>query len=136
LLLETEQRIEVETKKRGLTNLADANRALRKSLAGTLIALHSERVYNSIWSSQVALLIFLNGRAFTPTPVVDLTGFLTDAAAAYPKLYENRTFQDWLGFLKAELLVSETQEGVTIMARGREFLKWRIDEGRSGPYLG
>lgn len=136
LLLETETLIEEELKKRGLTNPTDAIKALRKSLAGILLALQFERVYNSIFTSQVAVLIFLNGRAGTPTPETELESFFTGAAAEYPKAYENRTFEEWLGFLTAQLLVLETKEGVAITVRGREFLKWRVDEGRAGPYYG
>jgi hypothetical protein len=51
-------------------------------------------------------------------------------------LYENYTVEQWRGFLKSWLLVDEGAEGVLITMVGREFLKWRLDAGRAGPFHG
>jgi hypothetical protein len=136
LLIETEAAIEEDEKKRGLTNPSDTVKALRKSLAGVLIVWQFERTYNIIWRSQVSALIFLNGRAPELTPEAEIQSFFDAAASDYPTLYEGREFKDWLGYLTSQLLVLRTADGVAITVRGREFLKWRIEEGRNGPYHG
>ena len=135
LLLEVETSIDDDLKERGLTNLTDINKALRKSLAGANVVLQFEKTDRVIWKSQIAALNYLNTRAGTPTKESELQGFFFAATVDYPKLYENRSFQQWLGFLGAHFLLRE-EEGIFITVRGREFLKWRVEEGRGGPYFG
>lgn len=134
LLLELEAAIDQEATNRGLTNPPDMIKALRKSLAGAVIALDFELIQNSIFASQIEALLHLNGRAPTPTPLADVEVFYNSAAEQYPKYYEKRDFAAWYGYLKAHGLVREDPGGVTLTVRGREYLKWRVDQGRSGPH--
>lgn len=136
LLLEVERNINAELEKRGLTSPPDANKALRKSLGAMMIEYLFEKTENSIWGSQIEALTFLNGRAPLPTPTEELEVYFTKAAAAYPRLYEDRTFQDWLAYLTQQLFVGVNEHGATITLRGREYLKWRVDQGRVGPTWG
>ena len=134
LLLEIESNLEQELVSRGLTNVNDANRALRKSLAGLLLILEFEKLENLIWASQVQALHFLNGRS--PTGPANIEPFFTEAVAANPRMFEDRTFQEWLGFLTSQTLALVNEHGISITVRGREYLKWRVDQARSGPYIG
>ena len=134
LLLELEADIDEEATKRGLINSPDLIKALRKSLAGVVISLEFERTENTIFASQVAALVHLNGRAPTPSPLADVERFYSSAAEQYAKFYEKVDFGRWYGYLKARGLIREDPGGVTITVRAREYLKWRVDEGRSGPH--
>jgi len=136
MLLEIENRIEEDIKNRGLSNPEDAHRALVKSLAGTGILLEFERLYGVIFTSQIAVLLYLNGRSEIGTPKDDLTDFYADATSRFPKLYEKSSFDEWLAFLLRQGLIREDPEGLNITVKGREFLKWRVDAGKSGPHYG
>jgi len=135
LLLEAETLIDKEVQQRGLTDITEVNLVLRKSLAGFAIILAFERTLNTIFASQVAALAFLNGRSGL-TPKSDLRPMFELAVTTYPKLYEGWSLDGWLAYPKAQLLILEQTDGLAITVRGREFLKWRIDEGRSEPHYG
>ncbi len=136
LLLEVESDIEQEIQDRGLTHPADVQKALVKSLAAAVVARHFEVVQSSIFASQLEALLFLNGLR-GPMPKAHLKGrFYDKAATNFPAWYENRTFEQWFEFLKGHTLVFEAEAGVDISARGREFLKWRVEQRRSGPWSG
>jgi len=127
--------IEADIQKRGLTDPAAARKALIRSLAGTQILLLFERVQGIIWASQVGALTYLNSRnGFVP--VNEVQPFFTDARARFPDLYRTYTFEDWLRFLQSSLLVEIRGDTVAISLAGREFLKWRIEVGRAGPFHG
>jgi hypothetical protein len=136
LLLEVEANLTKEFKERGLTNAPDVNKALLKSLAAVMVALSFEKTESAIWASQIDALNFLNGRAPTATPSADVESFYRQAVEKYSKLYGDRTFQQWLTFLTSHILVLVNEQGITITVRGREYLKWRIEEGRTGPLWG
>lgn len=136
LLLEIENTIEEEIKTRGLATPADIHKALRKSLAVTIIQWQFERLDNFIWGSQTAVLHYLNPKV-KPEHRTDIEPFYTTAAEAYPKLYANYSFDEWLSFLANQMLIlKDGSDAVMITVRGREYLKWRIENGRSGPYYG
>ncbi|MCY4653131.1 MAG: hypothetical protein OXC95_08205 [Dehalococcoidia bacterium] len=136
LLREVEARIEQDIKDRGLSKSDDAWKALVKSYAGTLIALQFETIQNRIFASQVTALTILN-RQTEPVSLVDLKlHFFDKAATDFPSLHSNRTFEQWYEFLKAYALVAPAGDSVQVSIRGREFLKWRVETGRSGPWVG
>jgi hypothetical protein len=136
LILEVEANISRDLKERGLTDPNEANKALVKSLASVQLLWEFEKVENNIFASQVDALTFLNTRVPHPTALNDLEPFYSRAAAKYPKLYENFAFQNWLQFLTGNVLVLVNQDGGSITIRGREYLKARVDQGRSGPFWG
>ena len=49
---------------------------------------------------------------------------------------ENYPFDRWFGFLRAYNLVLERDATVFITVAGREFLKYLVATGKSGPYHG
>ncbi len=135
MLLEVEGNIEAEIAQRHLTAPEDVRRALVKSLAGSLILLNFERLHRIIFGSQAAALILVNGTV-GPTPVSDVEALYTEAVGKFPKVYEGRSFEEWLEFLTGQALLLREGDGLEITVKGREYLKWRIDMGRSGPYYG
>ena len=134
LLKENEDNIDQDLAERGLTG-ADAQRALVRSLAGTQILLGFEKVQTTIFASQIDLLTHLNGAA-AGIDIAQAVEFFDDAAAEYPNLYENRSFEEWLTYLSSWGLVGIEDQRLTISQVGREFLKWRLSEGRIGPAVG
>ncbi|MGH7559146.1 MAG: hypothetical protein ACREMD_15475 [Gemmatimonadota bacterium] len=135
LLRHNESVIEEDLKQRGLTDPGDARKALLRSLAGTQILLHFERFQGLVWASQISALTYLNSKS-DPVPANELRPFYNDASKSFPELYGNYGFEDWLAFLKTAMLLEERAEGVVISMIGREFLKWRVEAGRAGPFHG
>jgi hypothetical protein len=135
LLRHSESLIEAELKQRGLTDPAPARKALLRSLAGSQILLHFEQIQGLIWASQLTALGYLNSRA-GPVGVADLQSFYDDARERYPALYHSYNFEQWIGFLKSWMLVDKVDAGFSITMVGREFLKWRVDSGKAGPFYG
>lgn len=136
LLLAVEAYIEKDLQDRGFTDPAHVRKVLLKRLAGAVISAHFEDVQRLIFSSQLEALNFLCEQ-FAPTPKTTLKNLFYDkAVTGFPVMYENRPFDTWLGFLREQDLVDETAKGISLSLRGREFLKWRVGSGRSGPVFG
>jgi len=135
LLREQESEIEKDLEKRGLTNSSASHKALVRSLAGTQILLHFERVQQIIWASQIALLNYLNSKA-DAVPVSEATPFYEAGRKYFNKMYQNYSFDQWLSFLESHLLIEYKYSKISLSKAGREFLKWRIEVGRVGPFYG
>lgn len=135
LLRHNESVIEEELKQRGLTEAAASRKALLRSLAGTQILLYFERVQGLVLASHLSAAAYLNSQTDS-VPGAELRPFYDDARERYPTLYQNYTFEQWVAFLKSWMLVDETAAGFVITMGGREFLKWRVEVGRAGPFYG
>jgi hypothetical protein len=135
LLREQEAVILADIKARWLADPYVAQKALVRSLAGTQILLLFERIQSLIWASQVALLTYLNSRP-TAAPLNEVRRFYDDAAQKYPDLYHGYSFDSWVTFLASWMLIERHGEFVSLSKAGREFLKWRIEIGRAGPFHG
>lgn len=135
LLVETEQAILQDLKGRTIDGQADREKALVRALASTNIVLHFERVYGSLWASQLACLRYLNPRD-KGSEAGELVTFYDLAKAEYPTLYENYTFEGWLSFPRSFNLIREQDSYVFITVAGREFLKYLVAAGKAGPYHG
>lgn len=135
LLLEAEDALEREIEQLGLTDPSDIRKALSKALAANRIVRWFEWTQYHIFASQVAALTYLNAQ-LGPIPRDDLQGFYDKAAADFPILYVERTFDQWLEFLTMQQFVTEGDAGVGIAVAGREFLQWRVAQGHSGPWHG
>ena len=135
LLLEVEDALEGEIKNLGLTDPADIRKALSKELAANRIVRWFEAAQYQIFPSQVAALTYLNAQP-GPIPEDGLRGFYEKAAADFPLLYVERTFDQWFEFLTTQQLVANGDGGVRISVAGREFLQWRVTQGHSGPWHG
>lgn len=135
LLLEQEGRIVTDLKDRGIDAATDREKALVRTLASTQLVLGFEIVYGLIWASQVAALRFMNPRNQGTRPD-DLLPFYEAGRAAYPSVYEHYSVDQWLGFLRASNLILERDSHVYITILGREFLKYIITMGKTGPYYG
>lgn len=135
LLLEAEQHILNDLKERKLESTSDREKALVRSLASVNIIFHFERVHSAIWASQLALLRFLNSRE-GGADVTDLVGFYEMGKKENPVWYENYPFDRWIGFLQSFNLVTKQNSCFFISVAGREFLKYLVAAGKSGPLYG
>jgi hypothetical protein len=135
LLKQQEVVITADLTQRGLNDPQAAQRALVRSLAGTQILLAFEKIQGGIWASQVTLLTYLNSRT-APINLAEARTFYDAAAKQYPEMYEHYPFENWVGYLTSYTLVELQGDRVAISRVGREFLKWRLEEGKAGPFYG
>ena len=135
LLTEIEASIKQDLTARKLDEPTSAQRALIRALAGTRIELHFERVYSTVWASQLALLRYLNTRPMRVTEQ-QLRPFYDDATSKYPVLYQSYPFEAYLRFLESHYLIDRSAGPVGLTLTGKEFLKWLVELGRAGPLHG
>ena len=135
LLLDQQRIINADLEGRGLNDPGLAREALLRSLAGSYILLHFERAQSTIWGSQIALLSALNGRSDGMT-TEEAQAFYETGKSEFPQRYNEYAFDAWLWFLQSRWFVDSEGERLAITLTGREFLKWRLSEGRVGPYAG
>lgn len=129
LLLEREKFIQTELERLHINSGPDRERVLIRLLAGLSLVQVFERTYTLIWGSQISALQFLNSAG---TVRVDLLRpWYDQAAAREPDLYVVYTFEQWLAFLQASVLIARTGENVAISVGGREFLKYLLHQGYS-----
>ncbi len=135
LLAQQEQRIIDDLSRKGLTDQPDRERALVKLLAANQLALQFEWVYGVIWASQVWLLLHLNSRV-DGDALGSARAYYDGGRSQFPKMYEDYSFDQWLGFLESSLLLGREAERVRITEVGREFLKYLLDMRKPGPAIG
>ncbi len=100
---------------------------LLKTLATSQIALQFEKTYRIIYGSQIESLRFL-ARQSAPLLEVNVLSSFYDQSVLRGLKAENWTFDNWLGFLETSLLVQRQGILIGLTVRGREFLKYLIDE--------
>ncbi|HEY7235572.1 MAG TPA: hypothetical protein VH539_15565 [Gemmatimonadaceae bacterium] len=138
--------IRADLTKHGLTADGATEKVLLRHLAGTQLVLHLERIYYSIYSSQLQALRWLNSQG-TGVSADSLVGFYDRAVSAWPAIYQDRDFRSWLAFLASQGLITESEEsknapqdadpfGLKISVLGREFLAFLVNAGRADPFIG
>jgi len=86
----------------------------------------AERIYRTIFGSQIAVLRILNSRGTATSG--DLEEIYAAARSRFPTLYARYPFQQWLGYFLSQGLLSATgNEQFTLTIDGKEFLKWMTD---------
>jgi hypothetical protein len=87
----------------------------------------AERIYRTIFGSQIALLKVLNTHVVTPRAGAEVVYEV--AKSKFPELYNTYSFQQWLNYLISNGLITATTEPeqFSITVDGREFLKWMTD---------
>ena len=89
-----------------------------------------EYIWLLVFESQLRALHDVNAAA---QPVAALQPFYDQAVAMNPHLV-NYPFTSWLGFLQSWLLIREDNGMISITIRGREFLKYLVESGKSGQH--
>lgn len=90
-----------------------------------------ERIYDTIFGSQIQLLQRLNHTNSETKNSLKL--FYDKASKYYPKLYEDYSYRKYLGYLFANSLIhmEENNENVTITYIGRDFLRYLLEANMS-----
>jgi len=92
------------------------------------IVFQFEITWYNIFASQIEALQQLNSG---PLKREDLFQYYTHAAATYPHVYATYSFDQWIGYMRGQILLREDGDQINITVRGRAFLKYLIDNARS-----
>lgn len=89
-------------------------------------------IYDLIWAyiyrSQILLLLELNRRMLS---IAEVKAYYDKAASDNPTAYEKYSFDQWLSFLKSQiLLIHHPSDMLEITVRGKDFLKYLVHWGR------
>ena len=136
LFRDTESEIEKDLQARGFTDPDDVRKVLLKTLARAAIFGDFRVIQLVIFASQFNALRFLNVQHIPTTKATLKANFYDHAVASFPMTYENRKFDEWLDYLKGQELVIGTEEGISLSVRGREYLKWTVENGFPEPWYG
>lgn len=83
-----------------------------------------------LWKTQLPALELMDQFAPKPAPRTALLEFYRESSHAYPELYEESCFGDWLNWLEqADLIVQDEGES-RLTRKGREFLNHLLDSRR------
>jgi len=68
--------------------------------------------------------------------ISEVTPFYEAAKVTYPLWDQNYPFEGWIGFLEASNLILLRESRILIRIAGREFLKYPVGTGKTGPFHG
>ena len=108
----------------------DRIRALIRAVAMNRLEMEFSEISHLIFGSQLKLLGALTS-ASRPLPVSDAANMYIEAAAKFPEMHRDRTFDEWLGYLKANGLVHVSDNQIDITQYGSDFLKYLVDKRRT-----
>lgn len=128
LVRETEDFIKAEFAKKNLVG-PEAVPVLIKYFSVVYIEYLFLNVYRIIWGSQINLLDHLNTQDGQSREALRI--FYDLGASQYPDVYKNYSYDQWLGFLKDQVLLREDNGMLRITVRGREFLLYLTRSGLS-----
>ena len=101
---------------------------LIRSVSTVAVLALFEETWLTIFRSQIHLLEALN---FAPRSMEDVRGFYDLAATINPTLYGQYSFDQWLIYMRSQSLTLQQDNIMYITIRGREFLKYLVETGRS-----
>lgn len=119
---ELEEKINKQLMK--ITNDTDKIDILVKNLAQQQISNAFEKVYYTIYGSQIRLLEFLSVQIDGKAPVQTVTPFYESAKYNNPAAYETYQFIDYMGFLQSWGLVINESNNWGITNHGRAFITY------------
>jgi hypothetical protein len=101
-----------------------------------LIAYTYDLIWYSIYKSQLRALLELN-RKNGLMPLAEIRAHYEQAAISNPDFYRGYTFEQWLGYMKAQpLFIVHPSDMVEITLRGKDFLKYLLHYGRDDSQRG
>jgi len=131
VLADTEGRIKADIIERGLGNDEDTIKVLIKHLAGARLLLEFEQIYNLIFGSQIHLLKQLNEVVGQGQNNQFVQAYVEDVKAMFAEELGSWSFDEYMTFLSARLLVVDNKGIYHITNLGVEFLTWMARNGRS-----
>jgi len=132
LVRQLEDNIKMEFGKKNLLG-AEGVPVLIRYLAALSIAYNFSEIYRIIFGSQLSLLDYLNTQH--PQPIEALRPFYNSVASVYP-FYKEYSFEQWLGYLKSQLLIRDDSGSISITVKGREFLAFLTQLGLTRNKIG
>jgi hypothetical protein len=94
-------------------------------VASQNVQLAHERAYTAIFGSQLQLLAQMNTDFGVPQSVA--RQIYETAKVAYPQVYPNYPFEDWIGFLLRGLITVAPNGNYVLTAYGRGLLRYIVD---------
>ena len=95
-----------------------------RSLATVVIVAFFESTWYGIFGSQILALEHLNK---TMSKMEDLYPYYQEQLDKRPQY----SFESWFGFMKSNLLLRQEGYNIGITVRGKEFLKYLVNSGRT-----
>jgi hypothetical protein len=122
-------KVQEESKVNTFKSTEDKIDILHKYSQALYLILTFERLYNSIYGSQLDILERTNTNTENRET---LKRFYDSAVNKYPEFYSNYTYDEYLDFLISQDLIIFNEEGnCSITWLGRDFLKFLIESGKS-----
>lgn len=108
--------------RQNLNNVPEEDRLDRVivELAQSRLTAHFERVYRTIFGTQITLLRRMNEQP--NITVENAKEFYIENAAKYVEVYENYGFDGWITFLLNENLIIQHEDRLSISPVGKDFL--------------
>lgn len=129
LIVELQDTLRKQINSLNPTSDAERSKLLLKLLAAIVIIRGFDLTYYHIYGSQIRALQYLNDGRGLAIPTTDLERFYESAKNADPAFYGHYAFDGWLSFLESGLLIRRDSGNVAITVRGKEFLKYLVDQG-------
>lgn len=129
LLKEVEDNIRADLIRRNINSAPDKEKVLIRALASAQVIMELEKIYASIWKSQIDALRYLNGQNDGALST-DLSLFYNYAKSSFPEWYEKQPYEAWLSYMTAFNLIQRKNENVHITVLGRQFLRYIVDAGK------
>lgn len=127
---EQEQLIKNELTAKGLASDSDTAKVLIKHLAGAQVLLAFERIHSSIFGSQIFLLKKLNEVAGQGRSIDYVHKHIDHVKELYPENLGSWSYEQYLGYLFAQLLITKNGDQIHITNLGVEYITWMVRNGR------
>ena len=125
--LAQQEMVKKELEQRSLPIDSDTARVLLSYTGALFIALDFERIYSSIWGSQISILNFLNTRISAGRTEIQL--YYEVSETLYPEVFKTYPFEKYIAFLVSQGLVQQDADVYTITLKGRTFLLYLVNQG-------
>lgn len=125
--LAQQEMVKKELEQRNLPIDSDTARVLLSYTGALFIALDFERIYSSIWGSQISILNFLNTRISAGR--TEIQPYYEVGETLYPEVFKTYPFEKYIAFLVSQGLVQQDAEVYTITLKGRTFLLYLVNQG-------
>lgn len=99
---------------------------LTRAAASANVDLEFTRIANIIFGTQLNFLVQLAGTRSGLSRKHAEEAYAA-AAAQYPEIYRERSFDDWIGYLGASGLLNASGQALDITQYGSDFLKYLVD---------
>jgi hypothetical protein len=125
-LLRQDEAIRKDLAGRGFDTTGSTVTVLIRHLATARVLLVAERIYRTIFGSQIFLLKLLNEAPGKTLPVERVKAHFDAVKEAFPKVFEGWKIDTYLNFLISWELIRRDGDTYAITEYGSEFLTWMV----------